>query len=105
VKWAYADMLAGWDLFRYLIDAQEAGRRDRGLRDLVRKVARAQWLEDERVKFSQVDIDRERVTDLFVDVTAERVRAPSSVVAARVMLAPVSGAARACPVSDLGCSW
>jgi hypothetical protein len=30
VKWAYADMLAGWDLLRYLIGAQEAGRRDRG---------------------------------------------------------------------------
>jgi len=93
VKWAYADMLAGWDLVRYLIDAQEAGRRDRGLRDLVRKVARAQWLEDERVKFSQVDIDRERVTDLFVDVTAERVRAPSALLGAHLPLPPVGGAA------------
>lgn len=75
-KWAYADMLAGWDLIRYLIDEHFESRRDSGLRDLVRKVAATQWDEDDRVKFSQVDIDRERVADLFVDVTAERIRAP-----------------------------
>jgi len=30
LKWAYADMFAGWDLLRYLIDAQGASQRDRG---------------------------------------------------------------------------
>lgn len=76
ITWAYADMLAGWDLIRYLIDEQGKSRRDSGLRELVRKVAADQWDEDEKVKFSQVDIDRERVADLFVDVTADRLRAP-----------------------------
>ncbi|HWB36026.1 MAG TPA: hypothetical protein VHA75_08375, partial [Rugosimonospora sp.] len=76
IKWTYADMLAGWELIRYLIDEHFQSKRDGGLRELVRKVAAAQWDEDERVKFSQVDVDRERVADLFVDVTAERIWAP-----------------------------
>jgi hypothetical protein len=74
VKWSYVDMLAGHDLVRYLLDEQAASGRDRGLKDLVRKAAAAQWHEDERVKFSQVDLDREKVADLFVDVTASHVR-------------------------------
>jgi hypothetical protein len=73
-KWAYAEMLAGWDLHRYLIAEQAGAAHDRGLRQLVRQVAATQWGEDDRVKFSQSDVDRERVADLFVDVTADRVR-------------------------------
>ncbi|MEU4740918.1 hypothetical protein AB0G02_10690 [Actinosynnema sp. NPDC023658] len=72
IKWQYADMLAGWDLIRYLISDEAAARAESGLRALVRKVAATQWDDDERVKFSQVDIDREKVADLFVDVTADR---------------------------------
>ncbi|OLF17415.1 NACHT domain-containing protein [Actinophytocola xanthii] len=78
IKWQYADMLAGWDLVRYLISEEAAGRRDRGLRALVRKVAATQWDDDERVKFSQVDIDREKVVDLFIDVSADRFPTTSS---------------------------
>ena len=74
-KWAYAEMLAGWDLIRYLVAEQVGTAKDKGLRDLVRKVASAQWDEDERVKFSQSEVDREKVVDLFVDVTADRIRA------------------------------
>lgn len=74
VKWAYADMLAGWDLVRYLITEQFGTSRDRGLRDLVRNVAATQWDDDELVKFSQVDVDRERVADLFIDIKCERLR-------------------------------
>lgn len=70
--WKYADMLAGWELVRYLVAEDRADRQDVGLRKLVRKVAAVQWDEDERVKFSQVDIDREKVADLFIDVNADR---------------------------------
>jgi hypothetical protein len=70
--WKYADMLAGWELIRYLIAEEGADRHDAGLRKLLRHVAAVQWDEDERVKFSQVDIDREKVTDLFIDVHADR---------------------------------
>lgn len=76
VKWSHADMLAGWDLISYLIDRRFKADRDSGLRELLHKVAATQWDEDDTVKFSQVDIERERVADLFVDVTAERIRGP-----------------------------
>ena len=61
-------MLAGWELIRYLIAEDAAGKHSRPAQ-LIRKVAAVQWDEDERVKFSQVDIDREKVADLFIDVT------------------------------------
>ncbi|TDW22125.1 NACHT domain-containing protein [Kribbella kalugense] len=69
--WKYADMLAGWELVRYLIAEDGADQHDAGLRKLIRAVASVQWDEDERVKFSQVDIDREKVSALFVDVDAD----------------------------------
>ena len=72
-KWAYADMLAGWDLVRYLVAEHVGAGADKAHRDLIRKVAASQWEEDMRVKFSQSDVDREKVVDLFVDVTADRV--------------------------------
>jgi len=77
-KWAYADMLAGWDLIRYLVAEQDGTGKDKAYRDLIRKVAAAQWEDDKRVKFSQSDVDREKVVDLFVDVTADRVHTPAS---------------------------
>jgi hypothetical protein len=93
-KWSYADMLAGWDLVRYLVDEHARSGRDRGLRDLVRKVAATQWDEDDRVKFSQVDLDREHVADLFVDVNAARLSAPPAAgTAAAAPAVPVGGAA------------
>ncbi|KDA06381.1 large ATP-binding protein [Microbacterium sp. CH12i] len=77
-KWAYADMLAGWDLIRYLSAEQVGATKDQANRDLIRKVAAAQWEDDKRVKFSQSDVDREKVVDLFVDVTADRVHTVAS---------------------------
>lgn len=90
-KWAYAEMLAGWDLVRYLVAEQAGAAKDKGLRDLVRKVAAVQWEEDKKVKFSQSDVDREKVVDLFVDVTAERVHTAAPTV--QQPLAGVGGAA------------
>lgn len=76
-KWSYAEMLAGWDLIRYLVAESIGHTKDKGLRDLVRRVASAQWEDDERLKFGQSEIDREKVVDLFVDVTADRIEAPA----------------------------
>ena len=92
-KWAYAEMLAGWDLIRYLVSEQGVVARDSELRDIVRKVASAQWDEDERIKFSQVELDRERLTDLFVDVPAERIRLPKRVASSSRESTSVGGAA------------
>ncbi len=77
-KWAYADMLAGWDLVRYLVAEHVGAGKDKAHRDLIRKVVAAQWEDDNRVKFSQSDVDREKVVDLFVDVTADRVHTVAS---------------------------
>lgn len=77
-KWAYAEMLAGWDLVRYLVAEHVGAGKDKAHRDLIRKVAAAQWEDDKRVKFSQSDVDREKVVDLFVDVTADRVHTMAS---------------------------
>jgi hypothetical protein len=70
IKWAYADMLAGWDLIRYLLSEQVQANQDSNIRKVLRKIAQTQWAEDELVKFSQVDVDREKVEDLFIDVNA-----------------------------------
>jgi hypothetical protein len=93
IKWQYADMLAGWDLIRYLINEDFAARRDQGLRTLIRNIAATQWDDDERVKFSQVDIDREKVADLFIDVTADRLRAEKSRAAVQIRRDAVGGTA------------
>ncbi len=92
-KWAYAEMLAGWDLIRYLISEQSAAAKDSGLRELLHKVAAAQWDEDDRIKFSQVELDRERLTELFVDVPAERIHVPSRVATSPRDTTAVGGAA------------
>jgi hypothetical protein len=76
IKWSYADMLAGWDLVRYLIHADTVAARDRALLDLVLKVIATQWEEDAKVKFKQVDLDSHALTDLYVDVEAERIADP-----------------------------
>lgn len=89
-KWAYADMLAGWDLIRYIVAEHVGASEGKAHRALIRKVVAVQWDDDERVKFSQSEVDRERVADLFVDVTAERVHSPT--VGARVQVG-VGGAA------------
>ncbi|WP_447002504.1 hypothetical protein ACRAKI_22610 [Saccharothrix isguenensis] len=93
IKWQYVDMLAGLDLVRYIVAEEAMGRRDHGLRALVRKVAAAQWDEDERVKFSQVDIDREKVADLFIDVTADVIHCADRKRSNGVPPEPVGGAA------------
>lgn len=74
--WSYAEMLAGWDLIRYLTTASRLHERDERLRDIVRKVVATQWEEDSKVKFKQVDLDSYALEDLYVDVEAERLAQP-----------------------------
>ncbi|TVT61916.1 hypothetical protein FNH05_02000 [Amycolatopsis rhizosphaerae] len=78
LKWSYGDMLAGWDLIRYLNRSETLAEQDRVLRDLVRQVIATQWEEDARVKFKQVDLVSSALGDLFVDVEAVRIAAPGS---------------------------
>jgi hypothetical protein len=92
IKWEYADMLAGWDLIRYLMSEEAEAAKDSTLRELLKKVATAQWAEDERIKFSQVELDRERLTDLFVDVPAQRIRVPGDTAMVDSSTSDVGGA-------------
>lgn len=92
-KWAYADMLAGWDLIRYLVAEQVGTAKNQADRKLIRKVAAAQWDDDQHVKFSQADVDREMVVDLFVDVTADQVHSPTDARMRSSAPTPLGGAA------------
>lgn len=94
LKWAYADMLAGWDLVRYLITESIGPAAARGHRDVIRNVVSTQWDDDKRLKFSQADVDRELVADLFVDVTADRVHSPNRARGPIQPATPVGGAAK-----------
>lgn len=89
-KWSYADMLAGWDLIRYLVAEHVGVGKDQAHRELLRKVAAAQWDEDRRVKFSQSDVDREQVEDLFVDVTADRVHHATNLAPGKLPKSPTA---------------
>ncbi|MYV97431.1 ATP-binding protein [Streptomyces sp. SID3343] len=78
LKWAYADMLAGHDLIRYLIEGERVAAREDALRGLLLRVIAAQWDEDAKVKFKQVELDTHRLQDLFVDVEAMRITKPEA---------------------------
>lgn len=93
IIWSYADMLAGWDLIRYLLNEQSEHSRNNNIRELLSKVAASQWADDERVKFSQVDVDREKIADLFIDVSAQRIQAVDSAQGTYRQLGVVGGTA------------
>ncbi|MDN5757175.1 MAG: large ATP-binding protein [Tomitella sp.] len=93
LKFNYADMLAGWDLVRFLIAEDASATTEHKLRRLVRHVAETQWKADELVKFNQSDVDREKVVDLFVDVTADRIQNTSRAARERP-LGGIGGAAQ-----------
>ncbi|MFC7502149.1 NACHT domain-containing protein [Nocardioides sp. CPCC 206347] len=76
VTWAFADMLAGWDLIRYLVSEFVGANSDTRTRRVIRKIAEVAWKEDEKLKFSQLAIGKHRVTDLYVDVGARQLHAP-----------------------------
>src|SRR5438105_1100793 len=69
-------MLAGGEAIRYLIHGSQVGGQAARMRDTVLQVMASQWREDAKVKFSQVDMDRMNVVDLFIDVHASLLEAP-----------------------------
>lgn len=92
LTWAYADMLAGHDAIRYLLDAERGEGRAAELRELVLKVVATQWQEDAKVKFTQVDLDSYELADLFVDVEAHRRASPRATPPSGLPLRPRRGA-------------
>jgi hypothetical protein len=69
-KWSYQEMLAGSQAIRYLIEGSQVEGQAARMRDTVLQVMATQWRDDSKIKFSQVDMDRVNVVDLFVDVHA-----------------------------------
>ncbi|MEV4288469.1 hypothetical protein AB0K40_23405 [Nonomuraea bangladeshensis] len=70
IKWSYQEMLAGVEAMRYLIHGSQVDGEAAKMRDTVLHVMASQWRDDSKIKFSQVDVDRINVVDLFVDVQA-----------------------------------
>lgn len=70
LRFSYGEMLVGWDAIRYLLDQERDSERMERLGDIVRRVAAAQWHEDENVKFNQVELDSHALADLFVEIDA-----------------------------------
>ena len=63
-------MLAGVEAMRYLIHGSQVEGQAARMRDTILHVMASQWREDAKIKFSQVDMDRTNLADLFVDVNA-----------------------------------
>jgi hypothetical protein len=68
LKWSYQEMLAGSDAIRYLIHGSQVEGQAARMRSTVLQVMASQWREDAKIKFSQVDMDRVNVADMFVDM-------------------------------------
>jgi hypothetical protein len=69
----YSEMLAGLDAMRLLL-AQDRGDGDTAdVRNTIRTVIAVQRQEDSKVKFSQVDLEKFDLADLFVDLEGVRV--------------------------------
>jgi hypothetical protein len=101
LKWSYQEMLAGSDAMRYLIHGSQAEGRAADMRDTVLQVMASQWREDAKVKFSQVDMDRVNVAEMFVDVYASVEHTPQQRSAHRFHAGSGSGDHRE-PLGALG---
>lgn len=78
VKWSYQEMLAGTDAIRYLIFGSGKDGEAHEMRATILKVMASQWGDDSKIKFSQLDMDRVNIADLFIDVKARKVQSPGA---------------------------
>lgn len=76
LKWSYQEMLAGADAIRYLIHGLDAQGAAHQMRETLLKVMGSQWRDDSKIKFSQLDMDRVNIADLFIDVRVKRLGQP-----------------------------
>lgn len=78
LKWSYQEMLAGADAIRYLIQGATAQGAAHQMRETLLKVMASQWRDDSKIKFSQLDMDRVNISDLFIDVQVKRLGQPAA---------------------------
>ncbi len=73
LKATYVDMLAGTDALIALLGSDVLHDREKRERNILLTYVATHWDRDKRVKFRQVELTSELLTDLFVDVPARRV--------------------------------
>lgn len=79
-KWSYQEMLAGSQAIRYLIEGSQVEGQAARTRDTVLQVMATQWRDDSKIRFSQVEMDRVNVVDLFIDVQTSLLEAPRNAI-------------------------
>lgn len=80
IKWSYQEMLAGAEAIRYLIYGAQTDGAAHEMRETLLKVMASQWRDDSKIKFSQLDMDRVNISDLFIDVQVTRLEYPKNAV-------------------------
>lgn len=78
IKWSYQDMLAGTEAIRYLIFGADKEGEAHEMRATMLKVMASQWGDDSKIKFSQLDMDRVDIAELFIDVKARQIQQPAA---------------------------
>ncbi|MFD1825236.1 MULTISPECIES: hypothetical protein [Mumia] len=76
IKLAYVDMLAGTDALFALLTSMNLEDGERREKDILVTYVATHWSRDKRLKFRQIDLVSDLLSDLFVDVTAHRTSAP-----------------------------
>lgn len=76
IKLAYVDMLAGTDALFALLTSMNLKDGEQREKDILVTYVATHWSRDKRVKFRQIDLVSDLLSDLFVDVTAHRSSAP-----------------------------
>jgi predicted outer membrane lipoprotein len=76
IKLAYVDMLAGTDALFALLTSMNLEDSEKREKDVLVTYVGTHWSRDRRVKFRQIDLVSDLLSDLFVDVTALRSRPP-----------------------------
>jgi hypothetical protein len=76
IKLAYVDMLAGTDALFALLTSLTLEGGEKRERDILVTYVGTHWSRDRRVKFRQIDLVSDLLSDLFVDVSAHRSSAP-----------------------------
>ncbi|WP_207891569.1 NACHT domain-containing protein [Nocardioides jejuensis] len=76
IKLAYVDMLAGTDALFALLTSMNLEDGEKREKDVLVTYVGTHWSRDRRVKFRQIDLVSDLLSDLFVDVTALRSRLP-----------------------------
>ncbi|MBF4162316.1 NACHT domain-containing protein [Nocardioides acrostichi] len=76
IKLAYVDMLAGTDALFALLTSLTLEDGEKRERDILVTYVGTHWARDRRVKFRQIDLVSDLLSDLFVEVSAHRSSAP-----------------------------